>query len=70
MKRNQGSAGGAEQPIDGYWFNTKTLKVEKGLLTAAPFRIGPFATEQEAANALEIIRARAKAWLSDDEANR
>jgi len=70
MKRNQGPAGGVEPPLDGYWFNTKTLKVEKGLLTAAPFRIGPFATQQEASNALAIISARAKAWQSDDEANR
>ena len=70
MNRIQGSAGGAEQPVDGYWFNTKTLRVEKGLLTAAPFRIGPFATEPEAEKALEIIRARAKAWQSDEEANR
>lgn len=51
---------------DGYWYNTKTGKVEHGLVTAAPYRIGPFATAQEAAQALEIIKARAKAW-SDQE---
>ena len=50
------------EPAEGYWFNTKTLKVEHGLLTAAPYRIGPFETADEAARALEIVRERAKAW--------
>jgi len=50
-----------------YWFNINTQAVEKGLLSAAPFRIGPFKTEAEAANALEVIRLRAKAWQEDDE---
>ena len=50
-----------------YWFNTKTGEVEKGRLTAALNRIGPFETEAEARNALEVIRARAKAWREQDE---
>ncbi|MEY4743502.1 MAG: hypothetical protein RIR34_841 [Actinomycetota bacterium] len=56
------------EPSEGYWFNTKTLKVESGLLTAAPYRIGPFKTADEAARALEIIRERSMAW-SESEKN-
>ena len=51
---------------DDFWFNTKTLKVEQGLKAAAPHRIGPFATAQEAARALEIVRERAKAWSNEE----
>lgn len=51
---------------EGYWFNTKTLKVEHGLLTAAPYRIGPFETAEEAGRALEIVKERAKAWAEAD----
>jgi len=69
MSENPGEETG---PGDGnqvpeFWFNTKTKSVEKGLLTAAPFRIGPFKSEAEAANALEIIRRRAKAWQDEDD---
>jgi hypothetical protein len=56
----------ADQPE--FWFNTKTNSVERGLLTAAPYRIGPFRTEQEAARALQIVADRAKAWR-EQEAN-
>jgi hypothetical protein len=49
-----------------FWFNTKTNLVEHGLLTAAPYRIGPFRTEQEAARALQIVADRAKAWREQE----
>ena len=49
-----------------FWFNTKTNSVERGLVTAAPYRIGPFRTEQDAARALEIVAERAKAWREQD----
>ena len=51
-----------------YWFNTKSNQVEKGRLSTAIYRIGPFDTEAEASRALEILRARAKAWQDQDEA--
>jgi hypothetical protein len=54
----------ADQPE--FWFNTKTNKVERGLLTAALYRIGPFETEQEAARALQIVAERSKAWREQE----
>jgi hypothetical protein len=52
-----------------FWFNTKTLKVEVGLKAPAVFRIGPFGTEAEAANALELVKRRAQEWSSEESAN-
>jgi hypothetical protein len=49
-----------------YWFNTKTKEVEYGLKSSALDRIGPFETEQEAANAEEIVRLRASKWLEEE----
>lgn len=50
-----------------FWFNLKTLKVEKGLQAAAPYRVGPFSTEAEAKNALKLLADRAKAWREEEE---
>ncbi len=50
-----------------YWFNLRTLKVEKGLKTAASFRVGPFETEDEAAAALTTIRKRAELWKDSEQ---
>lgn len=49
-----------------YWFNLKTLKVEKGLKSAAPYRVGPFSNSQDAAAAMDTIRARTKAWQDSE----
>lgn len=49
-----------------YWFNTKTKLVEFGLKSSSLDRIGPFETEQEAAQAEEIVRSRAEKWLEDE----
>ena len=49
-----------------YWFNTKTKEVEFGLKSSSLDRIGPFDTEQEAANAEEIVRLRASKWLEEE----
>ncbi|MBS1905123.1 MAG: SPOR domain-containing protein [Actinobacteria bacterium] len=51
-----------------YWFNSRTGKVEYGLLSSSLDRIGPFDTEAEAARALHILRERAKAWADEDAA--
>jgi hypothetical protein len=53
-----------------FWYNTKTKRVEVGPQSIALNRIGPFATAEEAARALEIIAERARAiaeeeWLED-----
>ena len=50
-----------------YWFNTKTNSVEAGKQSAAIYRIGPFATREEAQAALEIVRDRSAQWLANDE---
>jgi hypothetical protein len=43
-----------------FWFNTKTNQVEFGLKSSSIYRIGPFATEEEASRAIEIVSRRAK----------
>lgn len=49
-----------------FWFNLKTLKVEKGLKSPAVYRVGPFKTEAEAANALQLLAERSKQWQEDE----
>jgi hypothetical protein len=50
-----------------YWFNLKTLKVEVGLKSAASYRVGPFASEIEARNALKLIADRSQDWSIQEE---
>lgn len=50
-----------------YWYNTKTLRVEEGPKSLALYRIGPFATRQEAENGLNKVLERAKALREEDE---
>jgi hypothetical protein len=49
-----------------YWFNLKTKQVEVGLKSSSEDRIGPFATEAEAANAEAIVKARSEAWRQQE----
>jgi hypothetical protein len=49
-----------------YWFNIKTKQVEFGLKSSSLDRIGPFETEQQAANAEEIVRSRTSKWLEEE----
>lgn len=55
-----------EEQIE-YWFNTHTGQVETGKQTLALYRLGPFATREEAERAPQIIADRAKAWRDEDE---
>ncbi len=50
-----------------YWFNTKTGLVEEGHKSLAMNRIGPFATAEEASNALLLIAERTKAQLEQED---
>ncbi len=50
-----------------WWFNTRTNLVEFGKLSAAPYRIGPFESEQEAKSALKIVAERAKRWRDSEQ---
>lgn len=54
------------EPIE-FWFNLKTGLVEPGKQSAAPYRVGPFETEAEAANALKTIAERTSKWNEEDE---
>jgi hypothetical protein len=49
-----------------FWFNLKTLEVEVGKKSAASYRIGPFATETEARQALETVKRRNESWTEED----
>ena len=49
-----------------FWFNLKSLKVEIGPQVAASYRVGPFATEAEAKNALALLRQRSTAWAEEE----
>lgn len=50
-----------------YWYNVKTGEVEEGPKSMAIDRIGPFATREEAANALATYEERNRAWDEEDE---
>ena len=50
-----GTAGKQPPPQDEFWFNLKTGRVESGLLTPAPDRVGPFQSYTEAEQALEQL---------------
>lgn len=52
-----------------YWYNVKTGQVEDGPQSFSTDRIGPFATREEAANALATYEARNRAWDEEDEAD-
>ena len=52
-----------------YWFNTKTNEVEIGKQSLSLDRLGPFATFEEARDALEIIARRAEALRKEDESS-
>ena len=50
-----------------FWFNLKTLKVEVGRKSAAPYRVGPFETKAEAQAALETLKTRSEEWSAEEE---
>ncbi|MBA9006738.1 MULTISPECIES: hypothetical protein [Thermomonospora] len=52
---------------DDWWFCLKHLRVEHGAGCPNKDRMGPYATEAEAAGALDRARARNKAWDARDE---
>ncbi|MFT3799127.1 SPOR domain-containing protein [Microbacterium sp.] len=52
---------------DKYWYNIDTGAVERGFLSPAPDRLGPFDTPEDAARAQEVVAERARAWADEDE---
>ncbi|NMR21499.1 SPOR domain-containing protein [Cellulomonas fimi] len=55
--------GGTEQ----YWYNIVTKTVETGHQSTWQDRMGPYATREEAEQALLKARARTEAWDDEDE---
>lgn len=51
---------------DQWWFNLRTQKVERGPGAPNAERLGPFASEQEAAEALDRARSRSEAWDAEE----
>ncbi|HAQ60321.1 MAG TPA: hypothetical protein DCR63_08270 [Microbacterium sp.] len=49
-----------------YWYNLKTGQVEKGYESPAVDRAGPFDTKEEALNAPQVIKDRARAWAEEE----
>lgn len=52
-----------------YWYNMRTGAVEKGLVSPAIDRVGPFDTEEAAAHALETLRRNSERWAEEDAAD-
>lgn len=50
-----------------YWYNTHTGEVEEGQQSLAVYRIGPFATAEEAARAPEIVKEKGEHWAEEEE---
>ena len=53
---------------DEYWYCLAHHRVERFADTDSTNRIGPFASEEAAAHALETIREREKAYDAEDSA--
>ena len=56
------------EPIE-YWFNLKTGEVELGKQSAASYRVGPFETAAEAAEALKTLAQRSARWREEEESD-
>ncbi|RSX55799.1 hypothetical protein D2E26_0362 [Bifidobacterium dolichotidis] len=51
-----------------WYYNTKTGKVELGPQSPLEYRMGPYASQEEAEKALEIAAERNKHWDNQDKA--
>ena len=49
-----------------WFYNLKTGEVEFGMLSAVTYRVGPFETEAQAKNALNLMRERSQKWSEED----
>ncbi|AKE40977.1 Uncharacterised protein [Corynebacterium kutscheri] len=57
--------------LDNKWFfNPRTKKVEQGKVSGFDDRMGPYDSEEEAAQALEIAQARNEFADAEDEAEK
>ncbi len=51
-----------------WWYNSRTHQVERGKISNALDRVGPFATEEEARRAPEKLRENAARWAAEEAA--
>jgi hypothetical protein len=58
----------SEDTREQFWYNMRTGAVEVGLESPSIDRVGPFATREAAAHALEKLRANSAKWAADDAA--
>ncbi|WP_022884009.1 SPOR domain-containing protein [Glaciibacter superstes] len=58
----------AEDTEHQFWYNMNTGAVEQGFESPSIDRVGPFATRDEAAHALEKLRANSAKWAEEDAA--
>lgn len=56
----------ADDKEHAFWYNMRTGEVEQGLQSASLDRVGPFATREDAAQALQTLRANSAKWSEDD----
>lgn len=49
-----------------YWYNTTTGEVEYGYISPAVDRVGPFDTQEQAANAMHKLKERSEAWAVEE----
>lgn len=57
------------RPEEQYWYNLTTGAVERGYVSPAANRAGPFATFEEAKRAPEIMREKSRKWAEEDAAD-
>lgn len=50
-----------------FWWNSRTKVVERGPISKALDRVGPFETEQQAKDAERILAERAARWRAEDD---
>ncbi|GMM94673.1 MULTISPECIES: hypothetical protein [Microbacterium] len=55
-------SGGEEK----FWYNLTTGQVERGHVSPAVDRAGPFDTAEDAARAPELLKERSRAWAEDE----
>ncbi len=53
--------------VPEFYFNIATHEVEEGKTSSWANRMGPYATREEAANALDLAARRSEAWDEEDE---
>jgi hypothetical protein len=52
-----------------FWYNMRTGAVEQGMQSPSKDRVGPFASHDEAAHALEKLRANSAKWAAEEADN-